>query len=105
MSEITRAEVAVVACAELFSGDGESVASPMAPIPSLGARLARLTFEPDLLLSDGEAFLLANTPALGGDEKLVEGWQPFKKVLDVVVPPPQRPLVLGGHHPLRIINI
>ena len=30
----------------------------MGLVPSLGARLARLTFEPDLLLSDGEAYLL-----------------------------------------------
>ena len=51
----TRAEVCVVACAEAWRGDGEILASPMGTIPTLGARLARLTFEPDLLLSDGEA--------------------------------------------------
>ena len=57
--EATRAEVCVVACAEAWRGDGEILASPMGLIPGLGARLARLTFAPDLLLSDGEAYLLA----------------------------------------------
>ena len=32
---------------------------------SLGARLARLTFYPDLLFTDGEALLLADAPAFG----------------------------------------
>jgi acyl CoA:acetate/3-ketoacid CoA transferase beta subunit len=74
---VTRAEVCVAACADLFAGDGEILASPMGYIPSLGARLARLTTEPDLLLSDGEACLL--TP-----EGEVEGWMPYRKVFDVV---------------------
>ena len=63
MTDFTRAELCVVACADAFRGDGEIFASPMGPIPALGARLARKTFEPDLVLSDGEAVLLANTPA------------------------------------------
>src|SRR5215469_11135189 len=52
------AEICVVACAEAWRGDGAILASPMGVIPTLGARLAQLTFEPDLLLTDGEATLL-----------------------------------------------
>ena len=48
----TRADYCAVACAEAFRGDGEIMVSPMGFIPRLGARLARRTFEPDLLLSD-----------------------------------------------------
>jgi hypothetical protein len=48
----------VVACAEAWRGDGTTLASPMGLIPTLGARLARLTFAPDLLLTDGEAYLV-----------------------------------------------
>src|SRR5437773_2565466 len=55
----TRAEVCVVACAEAWRGDGAILASPMGLIPTLGARPAQLTFAPDLLLTDGEAHLLA----------------------------------------------
>ena len=58
MSGATRADVCVVACAEAWRGDGAILASPMGLIPSLGARLARLTFAPDLLLTDGEAYLV-----------------------------------------------
>jgi acyl CoA:acetate/3-ketoacid CoA transferase beta subunit len=75
---MTRADVCAIACAELFRGDGEILASPMGLLPTLGARLARLTFEPDLLISDGEAFLLA------GDLSTVEGWLPYRMVFDVV---------------------
>jgi acyl CoA:acetate/3-ketoacid CoA transferase beta subunit len=75
---MTRADVCAIACAELFRGDGEILASPMGLIPTLGARLARLTFEPDLLISDGEATLLAD------DLSTVEGWLPYRKVFDVV---------------------
>jgi hypothetical protein len=54
-AEVTRAEVVAVACADAWRGDGEIVASPFGTIPAIGARLARLTFEPDLVLTDGEA--------------------------------------------------
>lgn len=42
----TRAEICAIACAELFRDAGEIMASPMATVPSVGARLARLTFSP-----------------------------------------------------------
>jgi acyl CoA:acetate/3-ketoacid CoA transferase beta subunit len=89
--DVTRAEVCVVACAEAWRGDGATLASPMGLIPSLGARLARRTFAPDLLLSDGEAFLLAPDPPSRapdppsrGDAGTVEGWLPFRSVFTVV---------------------
>jgi acyl CoA:acetate/3-ketoacid CoA transferase beta subunit len=82
--EATLAEYCVVACAEAFRGDGEVLASAFGFIPTLGARLARATFEPDLLLSDGEAYLVANDLPLGGSDKVVEGWIPFRSVFDVV---------------------
>lgn len=80
---MSRADVCAVACADLFRDDGEILASPMGTMPSIGARLARLTFAPDLLLSDGEALLLAEPPPLGGTAP-IEGWIPYRKVFDVV---------------------
>ncbi|MEU1403599.1 CoA-transferase [Streptomyces sp. NPDC005728] len=73
----TRAEYCVIACAEAWRGSGEILASPMGLIPSLGARLARLTFAPDLLLTDGEALLVRpdGTP---------EGWLPYRQHLALV---------------------
>jgi acyl CoA:acetate/3-ketoacid CoA transferase beta subunit len=79
------AEVCVVACAEAWRGDGEIAASPMGLIPTAGARLARATFEPDLLLTDGEACYVAGTWALGQPPPgPVEGWIPFRSVFDLV---------------------
>ncbi|HJP66705.1 MAG TPA: CoA-transferase, partial [Actinomycetota bacterium] len=82
----TRADYCVVACAEAWRGDGEILASPMGVIPTIGARLARATFEPDLLVTDGEAFLVSNPMPLGHDthRKIVEGWLPFRSVFEVV---------------------
>jgi acyl CoA:acetate/3-ketoacid CoA transferase beta subunit len=59
----TRAEVCVVAIAECFRGDGEILANPIGTIPMIGGRLARATFEPDLMMTDGEAALIANDEA------------------------------------------
>jgi acyl CoA:acetate/3-ketoacid CoA transferase beta subunit len=71
------AEICVAACAEAWRGDGAILASPMGLIPSLGARLARLTFAPELLVTDGEAMLVAA-------DDTVEGWLPYRDVLRLV---------------------
>jgi acyl CoA:acetate/3-ketoacid CoA transferase beta subunit len=85
VSDVTRAEVCAVACAEAFRGDGEVLASPMGRVPSLGARLARETFEPDLLLSDGEATFVAGPWALGAPApETTEAWVPYRAIFDLV---------------------
>ncbi|HEX9178528.1 MAG TPA: CoA-transferase, partial [Mycobacterium sp.] len=73
---VSRAEVCVTACADLFRDIGEIMVSPMTTVVSIGARLARMTFSPDILLTDGEALLLEDTPAIGASGA-VEGWMPF----------------------------
>lgn len=92
---VTRAEYCAIACAEIFSGAGEIVASPMATLPQIGARLAKLTTEPDLVITDGEALILAEVPALGAKAP-VEGWMPFRKVFDVVASG-RRHVVMGAN--------
>ena len=79
-------EICVVACADAWRGDGEILASPMGIVPTIGARLAGATFEPDLLITDGEASLVANPLPVGpGDhDKVIEGWLPFRSVFDLV---------------------
>jgi acyl CoA:acetate/3-ketoacid CoA transferase beta subunit len=81
--QVSRAEVCVIACAELFRDAGEIMVSPMTTIVSIGARLARLTFSPDILLTDGEARLLADTPAIGATGA-IEGWMPFGRVFETL---------------------
>jgi acyl CoA:acetate/3-ketoacid CoA transferase beta subunit len=84
VSDVTRAEVCAAACSDLFQGDGEIMASPMGLLPTLGARLAKLTHSPDLLITDGESLILGGVPPLGASADVVEGWIPFRKVFDVV---------------------
>lgn len=84
MSEASRAEICAVACADAWRGDGEMLASPFGTVPSIGARLARATFAPGLMLSDGEAMLVAGTWAVGEPAPgPVEGWLPFRAVFDL----------------------
>lgn len=80
----TRAEVCAVACAEAWRGDGEILASPIGVIPSVGARLARATFAPDLLLTDGEAMLGQGTWGIGAQPDVVEGWLPYRAIFDLI---------------------
>jgi acyl CoA:acetate/3-ketoacid CoA transferase beta subunit len=87
-----RAEACVIACAEAFRGDGEILISPFGTIPLIAARLARHTFEPDLLLSDGEAHIVAGTWPVGGTPgsgnpesgNPVESWLPYRAVFDLL---------------------
>jgi acyl CoA:acetate/3-ketoacid CoA transferase beta subunit len=86
MSEVTRAEVCVVALADTFRGDGEVMASPFGSVPSLAARLAKLTFEPDLVLTDGEAGLMVGAPPLATKpaDLVRESAMPYRTVFSVV---------------------
>jgi acyl CoA:acetate/3-ketoacid CoA transferase beta subunit len=101
-TEVTRAEYCAIACADLFAGAGEIMASPMAQLPSIGARLAKLTTEPDLLLTDGEALIMAQTPALG-EKSPIEGWMPFRKVFDTLASG-RRHVVMGANQIDRFGN-
>ena len=102
MTDPTRADVCAVACADLFAADGEILASPMGTMPLIGARLARLSFAPDLLLSDGEALLFAEPPPIGSAAP-IEGWIPYRKVFDVVAAG-TRHVVMGANQLDRFGN-
>jgi acyl CoA:acetate/3-ketoacid CoA transferase beta subunit len=84
MSSATRADFCAVAIADAFADDGEIFASPMGLLPMLGVRLARVTSNPDLVISDGEAMFLASPPPLFATGDVVEGWIPFRHVFDVI---------------------
>ena len=83
----TLAEICATACADTWADSGELLASPIGPLPTIGARLAKLTTAPDLVLSDGEVLLMAQVAPLGRtgpDGGVVEGWMPYRRVFDVV---------------------
>lgn len=85
-NEATRADVCALAVAECFRHDGEIMVSAMGTTPSLGARLAKATFAPDLLMTDGYNLLLRRALPLGAvpSDDDVEGWMPFGAVFDTL---------------------
>jgi acyl CoA:acetate/3-ketoacid CoA transferase beta subunit len=84
----TRADVCCVAVAECFRGDGEIVANPIGTIPRIGGLLARRSFEPDLVMTDGEAMFT------DVDGK-VEAWNSYRSMFDVVWSG-RRHVMMGG---------
>ena len=91
VSDATIDEICIVALAEAFRGDGEVLCNPMGPVPVIAGRLARATFEPDLMLTDTFAYAVTGTLRLGAtvdacgagaDGIVVEGYMPFRTVFD-----------------------
>lgn len=83
----TRAEICVAACADTYLESGEVLAHAVGTIPTIGARLAKLTTAPELVLTDGEAFLMSEPPPLGGNAAtggVIEGWAPFRRIFDIL---------------------
>jgi acyl CoA:acetate/3-ketoacid CoA transferase beta subunit len=86
VSTPTLDEICVVALAEAFRGDGEILCNPIGVVPICGGRLARATFEPDLMMTDTVAALVANTIPVGvaNPDKVIEAYMPYRSIFDVV---------------------
>ncbi|PWR20394.1 CoA-transferase subunit beta [Zavarzinia aquatilis] len=83
----TLAELCITAAAEAWRGNGEVLASGIGLIPRLAASLAKATFEPALMMTDGEAYLVEEPVPLGKRGAYipkVEGWMTYARVFDVV---------------------
>jgi acyl CoA:acetate/3-ketoacid CoA transferase beta subunit len=84
MSGATRAEIAITACSDLFRGAGEILASPTGIIPGVGARLAALTHAPGLMLTDGEATIFADVPAIGAEGAISAGALTYRQLFELI---------------------
>jgi len=86
-SDSSLAELCIAAAAEAWRGDGEILASGLGVVPRLAAGLAKLTFSPELMMTDSESVLVTEPVPPGprrGYEPKVEGWMPFRKVFDTL---------------------
>jgi acyl CoA:acetate/3-ketoacid CoA transferase beta subunit len=85
-SDATIDEICVAALADGFRGDGEILCNPIGVVPLCGGRLARETSEPDLMLTDAVAALVANTLPVGvaNPDKVIESYMPYRSIFDVV---------------------
>lgn len=83
-TSVTLAELLIAACAEVWRDDPEWLATGITPIPRLGASLAKLTFNPRLMITDGENMFLEEPAPIGPRDTgpTVEGWAPFARTFD-----------------------
>ncbi|MFU8763776.1 MAG: CoA-transferase subunit beta [Haliea sp.] len=87
-TDYTLAELCIVAAAEAFRHDGEVLATGIGVIPRLAASLAMKTFNPDLMMTDSEAFLLSEPNPIGKRpedfRQANETWMGFSRIFDNV---------------------
>lgn len=70
--EYTLAELCIVACAEAFRDSGEALATGIGVIPRIAASLAMKTFNPDLMMTDGEAMMVGQPNPLSRSDDYVQ---------------------------------
>ncbi|MGI9288576.1 MAG: CoA-transferase subunit beta [Pseudomonadales bacterium] len=87
-TEYTLAELVIVAAAECWRSDGEVLASGIGSVISrLAASLAMKTFNPDLMMTDSEAYVVSEPVPVGprGDYQIKsETWMGFSRIFDNV---------------------
>ena len=86
--EYTLAELMICAASEAWRHDGEVLATGIGTLPRLAASLSMLTTNPDLMMTDSEAFLLSAPNPIGprpADFKpAYETWMGFSRIFDNV---------------------
>jgi glutaconate CoA-transferase subunit B len=88
MTNISLAELCIVAASEAFRNNGEVVATGVGPVPRLAAGLAKLTHSPELMMTDGEAYLVEQPVPLGPrgyEDRKKAGHLPFSRFFDSAV--------------------
>ncbi|MBX3530206.1 MAG: ketoacid CoA transferase [Rhizobiaceae bacterium] len=86
-TQFSLAELVIVSAAEAFRGGGEVLATGIGPLPRIAVGLAKLTFAPELCMTDGEAYLVEEPVPLGprnGYQPKYSGWMPYGRVFDSV---------------------
>lgn len=87
MTDIKLSELLITACSECFRNNGEVLVTGIGTVPKIAAGLAKLTHSPELLMTDGEAYLIEEPVPLGAKREDVpgfSGWMPYSRVFDVV---------------------
>lgn len=88
MGTVSLAELCIFAASEAWRGNGEVVATGVGPVPRLAASLAKLTHSPELMMTDGEAYLVEQPVPIGPrdyDARKPSGYLPFSRFFDSAV--------------------
>ena len=87
-TQYSLAELMICAASKAFDNDGEVLATGIGVIPRLAASLSMSTKNPDLMMTDSEAYLLSEPNPIGprGDDFVQrnETWMGFSRIFDNV---------------------
>ena len=87
-TQFTLAELLICAASRAFAEDGEVLATGIGVLPRLAASLAMHTQNPDLMMTDSEAFLLSVPNPVGTRStdfiQANESWMGFSRIFDNV---------------------
>ena len=79
------AEICISASSKAWHGDGEILATGIGLIPRIAAGLAKLTHNPDLMMTDGETYLISRPVPMGKRDvsnDQVEGYMSYSRVFE-----------------------
>ena len=82
---ISLAEICISAASKAWKDDGEILATGIGLIPRIAAGLAKLTQNPDLMMTDGETYLISEPAPMGKRDvsyDQVEGFMSYSRVFD-----------------------
>lgn len=85
--QATLAELAIVACSEVFRDNGEVLVTGIGTIPRIAAGLAKLTHTPEIMMTDSESWLVEDPVPLGMSDHsqlAPSGYMPFSRVFNVL---------------------
>lgn len=86
-TEFTLAELLICACADVWKDDGEVLATGIGIIPRIAQGLAKKTHSPELMITDGEAFLTEEPVVIGAKDhegRAYGGYMPYSRVFDLL---------------------
>lgn len=79
------AEICISASSKAWHGDGEILATGIGLIPRIAAGLAKLTHNPDLMMTDGETYLISRPVPMGKRDvsnDQIEGYMSYSRVFE-----------------------
>lgn len=87
MSEFSLVDRIICAASDAWKDDGEVLATGIGTVPRLAASVSMLSSNPDLMMTDSEAWLVSEPVPVGprgGYEIQREGWMGFTRIFDNV---------------------
>lgn len=87
MSEFSLVDRIICAASDAWIGDGEVLATGIGIVPRLAASMSMLSSNPDLMMTDSEAWLVSEPVPAGprnGYQPKREGWMGFTRIFDNV---------------------